>query len=191
MVAVFSNVNAANNKNNKPKATLDETLSFIDRKLAENIYKNKYVTNALFGDYIEYKTIESRLEWSPGNCSDIRIVTKHEQIVYEKNHPEDDHRPRQYTNLIGFSLRDLDINSVKSSIDNIHYQSDWKTLAEIPEVIFSTIGDRRAIKNNYHGEVSSDYIGFLYFDDISIAERVAKALVHAVKLCQPSDAEPF
>ncbi len=188
---IFGHVDAANKKTNKPQATLDEALSFIDRKLAENTYKNKYVTAVLTGDYVEYKIIESRLEWSPGSCYDIRVVTTEEQIIYEANHPEDDHRPIKNTNIIGFSLSDLDINSVRPGIDEFHYQSDWKTKAEIPNVDFMTIGKRKAIKVNRYGKVSPDYYHSLLFDDMSIAERVAKALVHAIKLCQPSDAEPF
>ncbi|MDD2761300.1 MAG: hypothetical protein PHH11_13550 [Methylomonas sp.] len=188
MVAVFSNVNAANNKNNKPKATLDETLSFIDRKLAENTYKNKYVSS-LSGDYFEDTIIESRLDWSAGNCADIRVVTSVSRVVDLANYPAGN--PEQRTEIIGFSLRDLNVNSVKYSFDNNYMQSDRKTRLEIPKVSFQTIGDRADIKINYEGRIISSSASSLFFDDISIAERVTKALVHAVKLCQPSDVEPF
>jgi hypothetical protein len=169
----------AKNKNQadkQPKATLDETLFFIDNALAN--YPPPPFKNGI--------SAKQRLDWQRGGdgCSfPLRVLT-------ERHYPEHKFmfegkelttRGSTEEGRAEFSLRDIDPSKIE---------------IKESEIEFFTIGSRAQI--HYWLKDKANWTGgngfsssFFWFSDAEIAKRVAKAFKHAVELCQDNGRELF
>lgn len=167
----------AKNKNQadkQPEATLDETLSFIDKALAN------------YPEPPKDGSQKGRLDWQRGGdgCSfPLKVLRERHHLGSTFMFEGKEMTVREFTteNRLEFFLRDIDPSKIEIKGSAIR---------------FFTIGSREQIvywlkdRGNWvggHGFTASSF----QFSDAEIAKRVAKAFKHAVELCQDNGRELF
>lgn len=163
----------AKTKESENSATLPETLEFINRKLAAEFAPDPEVFRG-----VTFKTLEAKLIHS-GSCTGLKYVKTTSMSSSDRIHVD----------IAAFSLSDM-----QSDIHVANRRDGVGTL------YVTTIGDRKKVIHTTQrkdtgytvGDIVDGHIFAMHFESKDTAERVAKALTHAVKLCTGAyKPEPF